>query len=169
MDHIKGLPLAPHRCRSAPHQLPLATAVCSHWATAFLSLHSHRPIADSTRLSFVILVLSYHAIWQFCNEKLQKYEFHNLCIISLSITCMSTTRNQRIHFSPNNIKIYCAVLPIDIIYEVKSMITGDGNTIRNIKWLQGGKDITTCCFVQGLEAQSILLDADIGAVSNALR
>lgn len=29
MDYIKGLPLAPHRCRSAPHQLPLATAVCS--------------------------------------------------------------------------------------------------------------------------------------------
>ena len=28
MDYIKGLPLAPHRCRSAPHQLPLATAVC---------------------------------------------------------------------------------------------------------------------------------------------
>ena len=66
-------------------------------------------------------------------EKLQKYEFHNLCIISLSITCMSTTRNQRIHFSPNNIKIFCAVLPIDIIFEVKSIITGDGNTIRNIK------------------------------------
>ena len=29
MDYIKGLPLAPHRCRSAPHQLPLATAVCN--------------------------------------------------------------------------------------------------------------------------------------------
>ena len=29
MDYIKGLPLAPHRCRSAPHQLPLATAVCT--------------------------------------------------------------------------------------------------------------------------------------------
>ena len=28
MDYIKGLPTAPHRCRSAPHQLPLATAVC---------------------------------------------------------------------------------------------------------------------------------------------
>ncbi|MDD7000568.1 MAG: DUF4368 domain-containing protein, partial [Oscillibacter sp.] len=28
VDYIKGLPLAPHRCRSAPHQLPLATAVC---------------------------------------------------------------------------------------------------------------------------------------------
>ena len=30
MDYIKGLPTAPHRCRSAPHQLPLATAVCIH-------------------------------------------------------------------------------------------------------------------------------------------
>ena len=29
MDYIKGLPLAPHRCRSAPHQLPLAAAVCT--------------------------------------------------------------------------------------------------------------------------------------------
>ena len=28
MDYIKGLPLAPHRCRSVPHQLPLATGVC---------------------------------------------------------------------------------------------------------------------------------------------
>ena len=27
MDYIKGLPLAPHRCRSAPHQLPLAMAI----------------------------------------------------------------------------------------------------------------------------------------------
>ena len=29
MDYIKGLPLAPHCCRSAPHQLPLVTAVCT--------------------------------------------------------------------------------------------------------------------------------------------
>ena len=28
MDYIKSLPLPPPRCRSAPHQLPLATAVC---------------------------------------------------------------------------------------------------------------------------------------------
>jgi len=28
MDYIKRLPLAPHRCRSTPHRLPLATAVC---------------------------------------------------------------------------------------------------------------------------------------------
>lgn len=29
MDYIKSLPLPPPRCRSAPHQLPLATAVCT--------------------------------------------------------------------------------------------------------------------------------------------
>ena len=29
MDYIKSLPLPPPRCRSAPHQLPLATAVCN--------------------------------------------------------------------------------------------------------------------------------------------
>lgn len=29
VDYIKRLPLAPHRCRSAPHRLPLATAVCT--------------------------------------------------------------------------------------------------------------------------------------------
>ena len=28
-DYIKLLPLAPHRCRSAPRQLPLTTAVCT--------------------------------------------------------------------------------------------------------------------------------------------
>ena len=29
MDYIKTLPLPPPRCRSAPHQLPPASAVCS--------------------------------------------------------------------------------------------------------------------------------------------
>ena len=37
MDYIKGLPLAPHRCRSAPHQLPLATAVCTFGVDWFKS------------------------------------------------------------------------------------------------------------------------------------
>ena len=30
MDYIKTLPLPPPRCRSAPHQLPPASAVCSY-------------------------------------------------------------------------------------------------------------------------------------------
>lgn len=29
MDYIKTLPLPPPRCRSAPHQLPPASAVCT--------------------------------------------------------------------------------------------------------------------------------------------
>ena len=29
MDYIKTLPLPPPRCRSAPHQLPPASAVCN--------------------------------------------------------------------------------------------------------------------------------------------
>ena len=47
MDYIKGLPLAPHRCRSAPHQLPLATAVC-------ILMHRHIP---ATTLLFPMIIL----------------------------------------------------------------------------------------------------------------
>lgn len=31
MDYIKTLPLPPPRCRSAPHQLPPASAVCNYF------------------------------------------------------------------------------------------------------------------------------------------
>ena len=37
------------------------------------------------------------------------------------------------HFSPNNIKTFFVVLPIDMIVEAKAMISGDGNIMRNIK------------------------------------
>lgn len=33
MDYIKTLPLPPPRCRSAPHQLPPASAVCTYRET----------------------------------------------------------------------------------------------------------------------------------------
>lgn len=32
MGYIKTLPLPPPRCRSVPHQLPPASAVCNHLA-----------------------------------------------------------------------------------------------------------------------------------------
>ena len=38
MDYIKTLPLPPPRCRSAPHQLPPASAVCT--ITFFLAKKS---------------------------------------------------------------------------------------------------------------------------------
>ncbi|MCI6352308.1 MAG: hypothetical protein MR837_02665 [Firmicutes bacterium] len=51
MDYIKGLPLAPHRCRSAPHQLPLATAVC----TARRELHQESAKLDRFSADISIL------------------------------------------------------------------------------------------------------------------
>ena len=35
MGYIKTLPLPPPRCRSVPHQLPPASAVCSHRKETF--------------------------------------------------------------------------------------------------------------------------------------
>lgn len=43
VDYIKRLPLAPHRCRSAPHQLPLATAVCSGGLLGAYTTKGQRP------------------------------------------------------------------------------------------------------------------------------
>lgn len=37
MGYIKTLPLPPPRCRSVPHQLPPASAVCTHGGGIFLA------------------------------------------------------------------------------------------------------------------------------------
>ena len=38
MDYIKTLPLPPPRCRSAPHQLPPASAVCKQSPSSYSHL-----------------------------------------------------------------------------------------------------------------------------------
>ena len=55
MDYIKSLPLPPPRCRSAPHQLPLATAVCILFAC-------HLYLTGHVNKKSVLKSLAYSAI-----------------------------------------------------------------------------------------------------------